>query len=163
MRVLSDFERISDHARNVGEAVSEIHDKKLEFSEAAKKELCVLENAIVDITEMTINAFISNDKMMALNIDPLEEVVDDLCDEMKSNHIVRMSRGECSFENGFVFNDLLTDYERISDHCSNIAVDILESGAGGLRMHEYHQTLDYRKNEIFEESFREYKKKYSWN
>ena len=163
MRVLSDFERISDHARNIGESVSEIHDKKLEFSDFAKKELYVLENAIIDITEMTIDAFVNNDKEAALKIDPLEEVVDDLCDEMKSNHIIRMSRGECTFENGFAFNDLLTDYERISDHCSNIAVDILESGAGGLRSHEYHQTLDYRKNEVFEESFKEYKKKYSWN
>ena len=158
--MLSDFERISDHARNIGEAVSEIHEKKLEFSDFAKKDLRVLEDAIIDITEMTINAFVNNDKEEALKIDPLEEVVDDLCDEMKSNHIIRMSRGECTFENGFVFNDLLTDYERISDHCSNIAVDILESGTGGLRSHEYHQSLDYRKNEFFEETFKEYKKKY---
>ena len=162
MRVLSDFERISDHARNIGEAVGEIHEKKLEFSDFAKKELYVLEDAIMDITEMTINAFVNNDKEAALRIDPLEEVVDDICDEMKSNHIIRMSRGECTFENGFVFNDLLTDYERISDHCSNIAVDILESGEGGLRSHEYHQSLDYRKNEFFEETFKEYKKKYAW-
>lgn len=161
MRVLSDFERISDHARNIGEAVGEIHDKKLELSDFAKKELYVLEDAIMDITEMTINAFVTNDKEAALRIDPLEEVVDDICDEMKSNHIIRMSRGECTFENGFVFNDLLTDYERISDHCSNIAVDILESGDEGRHLHEYHQSLDFRKTEIFEKYFNEYKEKYS--
>lgn len=161
MRVLSDFERISDHARNVGEAVSEIHDKKLVFSESANHELYILEEAICDITEMTINAFISNDKDEALKIDPLEEVVDDICDEMKTNHIIRVSHGDCSFENGFAYNDLLTDYERISDHCSNIAVDILESGDEGRQLHEYHQSLDFRKTEIFEKYFNEYKEKYS--
>ena len=161
LRVLSDFERISDHARNIGESVSEVNEKKIHFSDNAKNELSVLEDAISEITRMTMEAFIDNDKTLAEKIDPLEEVVDDLCDEIKSNHIIRLSRQECSIENGFVFNDLLTDYERISDHCSNIAVDILESGEEGLQSHAYHQTLDYRKTEVFERNFSEYKKRFS--
>jgi phosphate:Na+ symporter len=162
LRVLSDFERMSDHARNVGEAVQEIQDKKVNFSEMADKELRVLENAIGDITDMTINAFINNDRVLAMRIEPLEEVVDDLCDEIKANHIERVSRQECTLENGFVFNDLLTDYERISDHCSNIAVDIIESGPEGIKLHEYHMKHDYRSDEEFQKYFSEYKEKYSF-
>ena len=162
LRVLSDFERMSDHARNIGEAVQEIQDKKVNFSEMADKELRVLENAIGDITDMTINAFIKNDRVLAMRIEPLEEVVDDLCDEIKANHIERVSRQECTLENGFVFNDLLTDYERISDHCSNIAVDIIESGPGGIKLHEYHMKHDYRSDEEFQKYFSEYKEKYSF-
>ncbi|MEE3383123.1 MAG: Na/Pi cotransporter family protein, partial [Anaerovoracaceae bacterium] len=123
LRVLSDFERISDHAKNIGEAVEEIHSKKLVFSSSADEELRVLEDAIDEITDMTIKAFVENDTQLAMRIDPLEEVIDDLCDEIKAHHIARVSRQECTLENGFVFNDLLTDYERISDHCSNVAVD----------------------------------------
>ena len=162
LRVLSDFERMSDHARNIGEAVQEIQDKKVNFSAMADKELRVLENAIGDITDMTINAFIKNDRVLAMRIEPLEEVVDDLCDEIKANHIERVSRQECTLENGFVFNDLLTDYERISDHCSNIAVDIIESGPEGIKLHEYHMKHDYRSDEEFQKYFSEYKEKYSF-
>lgn len=162
LRVLSDFERMSDHARNIGEAVQEIQDKKVNFSEMADTELRVLENAIGDITDMTINAFIKNDRVLAMRIEPLEEVVDDLCDEIKANHIERVSRQECTLENGFVFNDLLTDYERISDHCSNIAVDIIESGPEGIKLHEYHMKHDYRSDEEFQKYFSEYKEKYSF-
>jgi phosphate:Na+ symporter len=162
LRVLSDFERMSDHARNIGEAVQEIQDKKVNFSEMADKELRVLESAIGDITDMTINAFIKNDRVLAMRIEPLEEVVDDLCDEIKANHIERVSRQECTLENGFVFNDLLTDYERISDHCSNIAVDIIESGPEGIKLHEYHMKHDYRSDEEFQKYFSEYKEKYSF-
>ena len=162
LRVLSDFERMSDHARNIGEAVQEIQDKKVNFSAMADKELRVLENAIGDITDMTIKAFINNDRTLALRIEPLEEVVDDLCDEIKANHIERVSRQECTLENGFVFNDLLTDYERISDHCSNIAVDIIESGPEGIKLHEYHMKHDYRSDEEFQKYFSEYKEKCSF-
>ena len=160
LRVLSDFERISDHAKNVGEAVEEIHEKSIVFSADAEEEIKVLEDAIVEITDMTIKAFIEGDMETALKIDPLEEVIDDLCDEIKSNHIDRVSRQECTLEIGFVFNDLLIDYERISDHCSNVAVDILESGDDMLEAHEYHLALDNRQNEEFLRHFNDYKKKY---
>ncbi|MBE6042586.1 MAG: Na/Pi cotransporter family protein [Clostridiales bacterium] len=162
LRVLSDFERISDHARNIGEAVEEIVDKKVTFSEAAQTEMFVLESAITEITEITFRAFADNDIDQALRIEPLEEVIDDLCDKIKSNHIHRVSHQECSLETGFVFNDLLTDYERISDHCSNIAVDIIESGPNGIEAHEYHMNHDYRSDENFRKYFSEYKEKYDF-
>ncbi|MBQ6314257.1 MAG: Na/Pi cotransporter family protein, partial [Mogibacterium sp.] len=161
LRVLSDFERISDHARNIGEAATEIHEKKVAFSEQASAEMKVLEDAVKEITEMTINAFINNDAVAALRIDPLEEVIDDLCDDIKTHHIERVSRQECTLENGFVFNDLLTDYERISDHCSNVAVDIIEAGNDALEAHEYHMSEDFRTNEVFKGFFNEYKTKYA--
>ena len=160
LRALSDFERISDHARNIGEAVAEINEKKITFSDAANRELTVLEDAINEITGITINAFINNNTEEALRIDPLEEVVDDLCDEIKSNHIERVSKQLCSLETGFVFNDLLTDYERISDHCSNLAVDILESVTGERWLHEFHSMPEFRENELFKRYFGEYKEKY---
>jgi phosphate:Na+ symporter len=103
-----------------------------------------------------------NDRQLAMKIDPLEEVIDDLCDAAKANHIDRVTRKECTLENGFVFNDLLTDYERISDHCSNIAVDIIESGQDGVEAHEYHMNHDYRNDDSFKNLFNEYKKKYSF-
>ena len=160
LRALSDFERISDHARNIGEAVAEINEKKIAFSDAANSELAVLEDAINEITSITINAFINNNTEEALRIDPLEEVVDDLCDAIKSSHIERVSKQLCSLETGFVFNDLLTDYERISDHCSNIAVDILESVTGERWLHEFHSMPEFRENELFKRYFEEYKEKY---
>ena len=161
LRSLSDFERMSDHARNIGEAVAEINEKKIVFSDSAEKEISVLEEAVSEISDITMTAFMHNDRELALKIDPLEEVIDDLCDAMKANHIDRISRQECTLENGFVFNDLLTDYERISDHCSNIAVDIIESGQDSVEAHKYHMNHDYRNDESFRGYFNEYKEKYA--
>ena len=161
LRVLSDFERMSDHARNVGEAVEEIHEKKIVFTDDALKELDVLEDAISEIAELTMVAFANDNYEKALLVDPLEEVIDDLCDQIKANHVERISRQECNYEHGFVFNDLLTDYERIADHCSNIAVDVLESvtEAGGL--HAYHLQPDFRQDDFFRDHFAEYQKKFA--
>ena len=159
LRVLSDFERISDHARNIGEAVEEIEAKKINFSAPGMEELNVLERAVRDITELTIEAFVEGDTEKARRIDPLEEVIDDLCDALKTNHIARVARQECTLENGFVFNDILTDYERISDHCSNVAVDILEAGNFGA--HQVQDDIGYRQNEEFLQQFSEYKEMYS--
>ena len=161
LRALSDFERMSDHARNIGEAIEEIEEKKVVFSGNAEKELKVLESAIEEITGITIRSFINGDTSEALKVDPLEEVVDFLCDELKKHHIERVSRQECTLENGFVFNDLLTDFERIADHCSNVAVDVIESGSRELYAHEYHKRVEYRKDEAFRTHFRAYQKKYS--
>ena len=161
LRVLSDFERISDHAKNIGEAVEEINEKKLHFSAAAEKELKVLEDAVSEISDLATNAFVYHDVQRALMVEPLEEVIDDLCDELKSNHIDRVSRQECTLENGFVFNDLIVDYERIADHCSNVALDVLESEEDTLHAHEFHKTLEYRQDERYRNMFKEYKEKYS--
>ena len=148
LRVLSDFERISDHARNIGEAVEEIEGKKIQFTEKAQNELCILEDAVNEITRVTMKAFIENDIQEAKKVDPLEEVIDFLCDELKARHISRVSTGECTLETGFVFNDLLTDYERIADHCSNVAVDIMETGKE-IKSHEYHQIAESRRDEEY--------------
>ena len=145
----------------IGEAVQEITDKKIILSEGAQKELKVLEKAVTDISEMAIKAFIENDNFVAFQIDPLEEVIDDLCDRIKNHHIERVSRKECSLETGFVFNDLLTDYERISDHCSNIAVDVIESEQGLFGQHQYHQILNEAQDEAFHTYFDDFKKEYS--
>ena len=161
LRVLSDFERMSDHARNIGEAVVEINEKKLVFSDAARKELHVLEEAIGEVTKLTIDAFINNDTDLALRVDPLEEVIDDLCDAIKAHHVKRMSKQACSIENGFVFNDILSDYERISDHCSNIAGDVLEAVTGDLWTHEFHSKPEFRENELFKRYFNDYAEKYA--
>lgn len=161
LRVLSDFERISDHARNIGEAAAEINEKKVSFSEKAQRELNVLEDAINEIVGLTIASFINTDTNLALKVDPLEEVIDDLCDIIKTNHIARVGRQECTLETGFVFNDLLTDYERIADHCDNVAIDVLDSVTGSRWLHEFHSKPEFRENELFKNMFEEYEQKYS--
>ena len=160
-RALSDFERISDHARNIGEGVQELYEKKITFTDAANEELTILEDAICEIMKITLDAFTTDDTDLALRIDPLEEVIDDLCDDIKSHHIDRVRKKVCTIEHGFVFNDFLTDYERISDHCSNLAVDILESVTGSKWKHEFHSMPEFRENEMFRNFFNEYKQKYA--
>ena len=137
--MLSDFERISDHARNIAESIEEIHEKKIVFSDSASKELTTLEEAIREIIDLTIFSFANDNYDNALRVDPLEEVIDDICDTMKANHVERISRQECTLEHGFVFNDMITDYERISDHCSNIALDVLEAVSEIEGKHAYHK------------------------
>ena len=102
-----------------------------------------------------------NDLAKAVRIDPLEEVIDDLCDTLKSHHIDRVSRQECTLENGFVFNDLLTDYERISDHCSNVAIDLMEAADEALQSHEFQDSMEYRQSEVFLSNYNRYKEEYA--
>jgi len=162
LRVLSDFERMSDHARNIGRATDEIEEKKVSFSQPAEQELAILESAISELSGITINAFVEGDTKEAVKIDPLVDVVNDLCDEIKSNHIERVGRGECTLQNGFILNDLLTDYERIADHCSNVAVDLLESEQDtfGFASHEYRKNEDYKQNDTYDKLFNDYKQQY---
>lgn len=161
LKVLSDFERISDHARNIAESIEEIHEKKIKFTEDTLRELTVLEDAIREITNLAIFSFANNNYNKALEIDPLEEVIDDICDTMKANHIERISRHEYTLENSFAFRDMITDYERISDHCSNIAVDVLESISDIDGMHAYHKQENFRHDEFFKTHFAEYKEKFA--
>ena len=159
LKVLSDFERMSDHAKNIAEASAEMEEKKIVPSGAAEKDLRVLEDAVTEITRLAIKAFVDNDKEAAHKVDPLEEVIDGLCDTAKSNHTIRVGRQECTIENGFVFNDMLTNYERIADHCSNIAIDVIESNED-LGAHEYTK-IETKRNESFMEMVDEYKEKYA--
>ena len=161
LHALTDLERISDHARNIVEASSEVTEKKIVFSEAGKKEIVVLEAALAEIVDMTITAFVENDKEIASRVEPIEEVIDGLCDAIKFHHIGRVKRNECSLTNGFIFNDLLTSYERIADHCSNIAVAIIETQYDSFNAHEYLNEVKEQKNDEFKKWFDFYEEKYS--
>ena len=122
---ITDFERMSDHALNIAECAQEMHDKKLNFSKYATHELSVLRSAVSEIVALAVKAFVEDDLSVAYRIEPLEEKIDSLCDEMKLHHINRISDGTCTLQLGFVFNDLLTNLERMADHCSNIGVAMI--------------------------------------
>ena len=160
LHTISDFERISDHALNISQTAKEIHDKEVEFSAAALHELEVMESALREILEVAIEAFVSNDIQQAARVEPLEEIIDGLCDEMKSHHVDRLQSGSCTLNLGFVFNDLLTNYERVADHCSNIAVAIIELESDSFDTHEYLNSVRAMKSSSFARYYEEYKQEY---
>ena len=136
LRLIGDFERISDHSVNILEAVEEMRDKGLSFSAPAEAELSVLCGAVDEILDLAHSAFINSNLPKATMVEPLEEVIDDLKEKLRGAHIVRMQQGKCSIEAGFVWSDLLTNLERVSDHCSNIAGCLLDMAGTGLLLHE---------------------------
>ena len=137
LHVIGDFERISDHAVNILESAEEIHDKKLSFSSEARRELNVMFQAVAEILQLSVDAFRRSDLDKAVMVEPLEQVVDDLRDLLKKRHVDRLQRGECTIEMGFILTDLLTNLERISDHCSNIAGCLLELQHENMDIHAY--------------------------
>ena len=137
LHAIGDFERIGDHALNLQESARELHEKDLHFSDAAKEELEVLLTALNDIMALAFDSFAANDPMAAREVEPLEETIDQRIEESKVRHIHRLQAGECTIQLGFVLNDLLTNFERVSDHCSNIAVCVIESPADDLDPHAY--------------------------
>ena len=157
LHTISDFERISDHALNIAEAAKELHEKNLSFSEAAAHELEVMEAALTEILSTAIRSFVNNDLQLAARVEPLEELIDNLCDEMKLHHVDRLQKGLCTLGQGFVFNDLLTNYERVADHCSNIAIE-LESDS--FDTHEYLNSLKELKSDMYERYYEEYRRIY---
>ena len=160
LHTISDFERISDHALNISEAAKEIHDKDLQFSPEACHELDVIESAVREILSIAVGAFVENDPQRAARVEPLEEIIDGLCDEMKSHHVDRLQSGSCTLNQGFVFNDLLTNYERVADHCSNIAVAIIELESDSFDTHEYLNRVRAMKSSSFARYYEEYKQEY---
>ena len=162
LHTISDFERISDHALNISEAAKEIHDKDLQFSPEACHELDVIESAVREILSIAVGAFVENDPQRAARVEPLEEIIDGLCDEMKSHHVDRLQSGSCTLNLGFVFNDLLTNYERVADHCSNIAVAVIEVESDSFDTHEYLNSVKAMKDASFARYYDEYKKKYTF-
>ena len=161
LHIIGDLERISDHAVNVLESAEEMRDKKIEFSAEAQKELAVLRSAVAEILKITEEAFDNNDVALAADVEPLEQVVDDLRDRIKQNHIIRLQKSECTIEHGFILADLLNDFERVSDHCSNIAGCVIEiSTYEALDMHKYLSEIKHG-SEAFEKKYSEYKKQYS--
>ncbi|MBQ8689544.1 MAG: Na/Pi cotransporter family protein [Clostridia bacterium] len=161
LHLIGDLERISDHAVNIVESAEEIKEKKLSFSDEANNELAVLRAAVSEILDMTYNALISNDIKLAAEIEPLEEVIDDLRDRIKLNHVLRLQKSECTIEHGFVLSDLLTNFERVSDHCSNIAGCVVEiSRYDALDVHKYVDQMKHGSEE-FREKYGSYRAKYS--
>lgn len=121
----------------------------------------MIRGAVTEILTMTVQAFVEDDLQLALRVEPLEELIDGLCDEMRSHHIDRLQQGICTLQNGFVFNDLLTNYERVGDHCSNVAVAMIELSDDVFDTHEYLDSLKSIKDTAFAQNFEEFKKKYS--
>ena len=161
LHIIGDFERISDHAVNIAESAEEMRDKKIEFSAEAKRELDVLRRAVGDILDMAERTFVNNDIALANDIEPLEQVVDDLRDRIKLNHILRLQKSECTIEHGFILADLLNNFERVSDHCSNIGCCVVEiSTYDSMDVHKYLSDLRGSTGR-FEEKYAEYKDIYS--
>ena len=161
LHMIGDFERLSDHAVNIVESAEEIREKELKFSDGAIAEIKVMVSAVSEILNMAVSAFEENDLNTALSVEPLEQVVDRLKVEIKSAHIERLRKQECTIEMGFVLSDLLTDLERISDHCSNIAVCMIEIAHDSFDMHEYINHLKAEKTKQYEKDYLFYREKYS--
>lgn len=161
LHTIGDFERIADHAVNIRKVALEIHEKGLEFSESAKKEIKTVTAAVNEIMEMTVKAFTEENTELAKQVEPLEQVIDVLKKQMKARHISRLQQGECTIETGFVFSDLITNYERIADHCSNIAVCLIQIANDSFETHEYLDHVKHDGQNDFEERFKAYSEKYS--
>ena len=161
LHLIGDLERISDHAVNIVESAEEIKDKNIRFSDEATNELGVLMSAVLEIVNITYDALKNNDIMVASQVEALEEVIDDLRDQIKLNHIRRLQNSQCTIEHGFVLSDLLTNFERVSDHCSNIASCVVEiSEYDALDLHKYIHDMK-EGNEGFTAKYNEYKAKYA--
>ncbi len=160
LHTIGDFERIGDHALNIVKVAKEISDKNISFSQQAKNELAVATKAINDILSITVKAFKEDDASLALDVEPLEQVIDKMLSEIKKRHINRLTGGDCTIELGFILSDLLTNYERVSDHCSNIAVCIIQISKSVFDTHEYLNEYKNAGGEYFTNTYNEYKGKY---
>jgi len=161
LHTIGDFERIGDHAVNLVYNATEIKEKNIAFSDAAKKELAVIIEAVKDIMALTLDAFANNNIEVASQVEPLEEVIDKLMDMIKANHISRLQAGNCTIEYGFVLSDLLNNLERVSDHCSNVAVAIIELQHNSFDTHEYLHEIKRSDNENFRDNYNAFLRKYA--
>lgn len=161
LHCIGDYERISDHAVNISETATEMHEKNLVFSPEAVKELNVMGRAVMEIVDLTSEAFIKNSPAMAKKVEPLEEMIDNLTVQLKARHVARLQRGECTTLLGFVFSDLITSFERIADHCSNIAICIIQSSKNVYDAHVYLDKLQESDDKQFRELYAEYQVKYA--
>ena len=162
LHTINDLERISDHSVNLLKAGQEIQEKSIHFSHEAIDDLSVLEAAVQDIVNRTVDAFQKNDCYAAGKIEPLEQVVDGLVREVKTRHIARLQAGACTIEYGFVLDDLLTNYERIADHCSNIAVAMIEVSEDRFDTHEYLNHIKNGESPSFEKRYERYRGRYTF-
>ena len=161
LHCIGDIERISDHAVNIAEAAQEMHDKEIAFSQHAQKDIMVITNAVLEVLELAVNALVDGDLNLATNVEPLEQVIDRLKRKIKGGHITRLRQGDCTMELGFILSDLLTNYERVADHCSNIAVCLIEISHDSFETHEYLSSIKNHNNLTFDELYEHYKEKYT--
>lgn len=160
LHIIGDFERISDHAVNILESAEEMHSKDIKFTDTANREMTLLSDAVKEIAVLTLNAFETGNINAAFDIEPLEEIIDRLKEKLRANHIIRLQQGECSIDAGFIWSDLLTNLERTSDHCSNIAGCIIETSHHNLNMHESLRIIK-SESEDFKNKFAYYSNKYN--
>ena len=160
LRAITDLERISDHALNIAERAQELKEKKISFSDKGAKEMNNLTAAIREILGITFGAFLSDDTDEAFRVEPLEQVIDKLCQKMREKHTARLQKGKCTIGQGYVFNDLIADFERVSDHCSNIAIVIVDLMSNSLDVHELSETMHEGHQERYEEYYEEFRAKY---
>lgn len=160
LHCIGDYERIGDHALNLCDTALEISEKKIIFSEAANREIDILIAALEDILCKTVTAFTDGDVALAGRVEPLEQVIDELIMQVKANHIERLQKGHCTIELGFVLADILTNIERTSDHCSNIAVAVIDVAENNFDSHEYLNAVKTMDNENFRDSYNEYRRRY---
>ncbi len=160
LHTIGDLERISDHAVNIIEAAEEMHSKKIKFSEKAVEELNVMISAVSEILDMSISSYINSNVALAKLVEPLEDVIDQLRVDLKNRHIERLRSGKCTIELGFILQDLLTNFERVSDHCSNIAVNLIQISENSMDTHEYINELKKLDRSEFMDEFNDYQKKY---
>ena len=160
LRAITDLERISDHALNIGERAQEMYEKKIVFSEKGAKEMKNLTDAITEILNITFQSFLNDDADTAARVEPLEQVIDRICLKMKERHAARLQKGKCTISHGYVFNDLIADFERVSDHCSNIAIVIVDLMSNSLDVHELSDEMHTDRPDRYQEYFEEFQGKY---
>ena len=160
LHCIGDFERISDHAVNIMESAKELHEKDLRFSEKALEELKVISKAVVDIVNISYDVFENTNIESAKKVEPLEEIIDELNKELKSRHVRRLREGKCTIEQGFILSDITTSLERIADHCSNIAVCILQVAEDSFDTHSYLNAIKKEDNATFQRRMEETRKQY---
>ena len=158
---MGDLERITDHARNIAETAEELHNKNLSFSQAASAEVAVFMNAVHEVVDLAIDAFENDDHQKASEVEPLEDVIDAIHSEVKARHVKRLKDGVCTIELGFILSDLGTNLERVADHCSNLAVSVIEGDKGNFDMHHYLDDLKLYGHDNFDEKMHKYELKYA--
>lgn len=161
LHCIGDLERISDHAVNIAEVAQEMHDKGISFSQQAQNDIKIITDAVLEVLSLTTDALVSENLAIAKNVEPLEQVIDRLKRKIKSNHISRLKQGDCTMELGFILSDLLTNYERAADHCSNIAVCLIEIANDSFETHAYLKNIKESHDASFEDMYQFYKEKYA--
>lgn len=160
LHCIGDIERISDHALNIAETAQEINEKKIKFSDKAYEDITIIKNAVTEILSIAVEALVNDDLDAAKRVEPLEQVIDRLNRKIKNGHISRLRQGDCTMELGFILADLLTNYERISDHCSNIAVCFIEIAHDSFETHEYLNQIKSGEENEFAKMYQDFKQKY---